>query len=38
MNNLVNPLHFGKDGKQHGGLALSDCVVDFVDNILIFSC
>ena len=37
MNRLFNPLHFSRDGKRHGGPILSDFVLVFVDNILVFS-
>ena len=37
MNNLFNPPHFSRGGKRHEGPILSEFVLIFVDDILVFS-
>ena len=37
MNKSFNPPHFGKDGKPNTGPQLSNSVLLFIDDILIFS-
>lgn len=37
MNELFNPPHFDRNGRQHTGPILSDFLLVFIDDILVFS-